>query len=302
MKKERFRDDGSEQDDGRSAEGGAGCSRAVHHGQELYERLIEALDRSDDDDDDEEEEEEEEDEDMGPHYKEWDDKRLEVCARMGMPRECPYISVRGCAEDRSDSEDESPPTAAEMTKARVILATEARMKASERAMKFAQGQHPRVDISGLGEDSDSDAMPGLGEDSDSDAMDSDDDDGGFFFFNTANGNAVVMGLEAQIDKATDAKKPKSTQFDELSMLTYAIHYNNMWFNDNEFWEEGDLVQSSCEKLATAWKKLLAHTDEELGIDPEFTRPGIEALLENFDEMLNDDPRGLGVKYPFQWRP
>ena len=253
--------------------------------EELYERLIEALDRSDDD---EEEEEEDDDEDMGPHYKEWDDKRREVCARMGMPRACPYISVRGCAEDRSDSEDESPPTAAEMTKARVILATEARMKASERAMKFAQGQHPRVDISGLGEDSDSDAM--------------DDDDDGFFFFNTANGNAVVMGLEAQIDKATDAKKPKSEQFDELSMLTHAIHYNNMWFNDNEFWEEGDLVESSCKKLAAAWKKLLAHTDEELGIDPEFTRPGIEALLENFDEMLNDDPRGLGVEYPFQWRP
>ena len=86
------------------------------------------------------------------------------------------------------------------------------------------------------------------------------------------------------------------------MLTYAIHYNNMWFNDNEFWEEGDLVESSCEKLAAAWKKLLAHSDEELGIDPEFTRPGIEALLENFDEMLNKDSRGLGVKYPFRWRP
>ena len=51
------------------------------------------------------------------------------------------------------------------------------------------------------------------------------------------------------------------------MLTYAIHYNNMWFNDNEFWEEGDLVESSCEKLAAAWKKLLAHSDKELGIDP-----------------------------------
>jgi len=36
--------------------------------------------------------------------------------------------------------------------------------------------------------------------------------------------------------------------------------------------------------------------------PEFTRPGIEALLENFDEMLNKDSRGLGVTYPFEWRP
>ncbi len=154
-------------------------------------------------------------------------------------------------------------------------------------MKFAQGHYP----GGYG--SDSDAMDG-----DDDFYDEDD----FFFFTTANGNAVVTGLEAQIKKATDAEKPKSQQFDELCVLTYAIHYNNMWFNDNEFWEEGDLVESSCEKLAAAWKKLLAHSDEELGIDPEFTRPGIEALLENFDEMLNKDSRGIGVTYPFEWRP
>ena len=150
-------------------------------------------------------------------------------------------------------------------------------------MKFAQGHYP----GGYKPDSDDD-----------DFYDEDD----FFFFTTANGNAVVTGLEAQIKKATDAKKPKSQQFDELCVLTYAIHYNNMWFNDNEFWEEGDLVESSCEKLAAAWKKLLAHSDEELGIDPEFTRPGIEALLENFDEMLNKDSRGIGVTYPFEWRP
>ena len=50
--------------------------------EELYERLIEALDRSDDDDDDDDDDEEEEEEDMGPHYKEWDDKRREVCARI----------------------------------------------------------------------------------------------------------------------------------------------------------------------------------------------------------------------------
>ena len=46
--------------------------------EELKERLIEALDANEDED--------EEEEDMGPHYKEWDDKKQEVCARMGMPR------------------------------------------------------------------------------------------------------------------------------------------------------------------------------------------------------------------------
>ena len=144
--------------------------------EELKERLIEALDAN-------EEEDEDEEEDIGPHYKEWDDKKAEVCARLGMPRQSPCLIIRSYGEDRSDSEDESPPTADEVAKIRVILGTDARMKATDRAMKFAQGQSP----GGYG--------------SDSDAMDSDDDyDDGFFCFTTANGNAVVMGLEAQINR------------------------------------------------------------------------------------------------------
>ena len=63
---------------------------------------------------------------MGPHYKEWDDKKQEVCARMGMPREAPCLVIRSPGEDRSDSDDESPPTADEVAKIRVILGTDAR--------------------------------------------------------------------------------------------------------------------------------------------------------------------------------
>ena len=84
--------------------------------EELKERLIEALDANED----------EEEEDMGPHYKEWDDKKQEVCARMGMPREAPCLVIRSSGEDRSDSDDESPPTADEVAKIRVILGTDAR--------------------------------------------------------------------------------------------------------------------------------------------------------------------------------
>ena len=53
--------------------------------EELKERLIEATTTTTNEDDDEEEEE-----DMGPHYKEWDDKRAEVCARI-------YPSALSCA-------------------------------------------------------------------------------------------------------------------------------------------------------------------------------------------------------------
>ena len=41
-------------------------------------------------------------------------------------------------------------------------------------------------------------------------------------------------------------------------------------------------------LANAWK-LLAHSDEELGIDAEFTRPGIEDLLNKLKDNISNIP-------------
>ena len=41
-----------------------------------------------------------------------------------------------------------------------------------------------------------------------------------------------------------------------------------------------------QKLGAAWSDLLAHTDAELGIDSEYTRPGVEALLDVFAESIN----------------
>ena len=38
------------------------------------------------------------------------------------------------------------------------------------------------------------------------------------------------------------------------------------------------MQPALTALGNAWKKLLALPDSTLGIDAEFTRPGIEALL------------------------
>lgn len=267
---------------------------------DLKERLCEALfgKKKDDKDDglgDSSSDDEKEEKDQGPYWNEWYHKKEEVCARMGMPKDNGYVTVR-MLDDRSDSEDDSPPTEDEVNKIRIILYTDARNKAYERAYKFSQGQNPQMDRMRQ-------MMRENAADSDDDMMDSDDDDDGFFMFNTTNGNTVVMGMEAQIKKATGAKKPKSEQFDELSMFTFALHFNNMWFNDNELWEDGELMQKSCKKLAAAWKKLLANTDEELGIDPEFTRPGIEALLENFDKMLNKEFHfGSRPKYPFKWKP
>ena len=45
------------------------------------------------------------------------------------------------------------------------------------------------------------------------------------------------------------------------------------------------------KLEKLWKEILAHSDEELSIDSEFTRPGIQAFLVDFKkkvEAVNED--------------
>ena len=52
-------------------------------------------------------------------------------------------------------------------------------------------------------------------------------------------------------------------------------------------------------LGSAWKGLLKLSDTELGIDGEFTRPGIVAML----EQLEDDFGGCEAtcEFAFKWR-
>lgn len=60
---------------------------------------------------------------------------------------------------------------------------------------------------------------------------------------------------------------------------------------------GACDQAIC-RLAKAWRKLLAHTDEELGIDTVFTRPGIVKLLENFQKNVSEIPDQNYYKFNF----
>ena len=63
------------------------------------------------------------------------------------------------------------------------------------------------------------------------------------------------------------------------------------------------MQSACEKLGAAWKKLLANNaNDALGADEEFTRPGAEVLLEDFGKMLESVGKDVEVTYPFDWKP
>ena len=56
--------------------------------------------------------------------------------------------------------------------------------------------------------------------------------------------------------------------------------------ENDLWRPGDAMQAGVARLGAGWKQLLGtYTDEQMKIDREFTRPGIEALLEEFEKKL-----------------
>jgi hypothetical protein len=182
----------------------------------------------------------------------------------------------GTALVRGVDEDAATPGEEDIAAVRILVITKERAKAMEAAQKFAMGLD--------GSDSDSDS------------------DGGLVMFDTSTGNAVVAGIADAIELAV-ARTSKPARFDHLLALTYALKEDEMWARDNEMWEDGDEMQSACAKLAAAWKKLLGeNTDEQLGCDEEFTRPGTEALLEDFGKMLESVSGDTDVSYPFDWKP
>ena len=183
------------------------------------------------------------------------------------------LNAVGCAFIRGVDEDVEPPyTEEDVAAMRIVVVTKARAKAFAAAQNFAAGQEI------------------------------DDDDCGIMMFDTSTGNAVVSGIADEVKKAV-AKKSKSAKFDHLLALTYALNDNDMWARDNELWGDGDAMQSACEKLGAAWKKLLgSSSNSELGVDEEFTRPGTEALLEDFGKILEDAAADTGVTYEFDWKP
>jgi hypothetical protein len=122
----------------------------------------------------------------------------------------------------------------------------------------------------------------------------------FMMFNTNSGNKVCAGIQKQVTKALKlATLPE--QFDSLFALTFALDRYDDWLNDNEYWERGGILEKGLKALAKAWKGLLVNTDASLGIDPEYTRAGIEALLEDMEEKVGEQSRGGESGYEFEWR-
>ena len=72
-------------------------------------------------------------------------------------------------------------------------------------------------------------------------------------------------------------------------------YNNTMLGCGITREGG--MEGMVKGLARLWKNILKRSDEDLGIDGEYTRPGVMAMLESFQESIESaesDP-------PFRFR-
>ena len=114
------------------------------------------------------------------------------------------------------------------------------------------------------------------------------------------GNAAIEATEEWV-LAANRMRSLPARFDALFAVTWVLRRHEFWMHDNEFWEAGGECEAVMKRLAAAWKALLRRSDQELGIDAEYTRPGVEALLETFAAELAEIERGDVHGYKFKWR-
>lgn len=107
-------------------------------------------------------------------------------------------------------------------------------------------------------------------------------DSDILMFNTSFGNYIKFIIPREIKKAMRKDLPE--KFDYLFAFTKTISEYDYWMNDHEETRE---LRKGLNLLGASWKRLLLNSNESLQIDAEFTRPGVEALLQNFETQLKD---------------
>ena len=121
---------------------------------------------------------------------------------------------------------------------------------------------------------------------------------GMCMFNTSDGNMICEGIPRECKKAM-SKKTLPESFDALFALTHGLKEYDFWMNDNECYEPGEELEKSMKVLGKAWRDLLKNPDAALGIDTEFTRPGIEALLGQLETDFEECE--VTSEFEFKWR-
>ena len=125
------------------------------------------------------------------------------------------------------------------------------------------------------------------------------DDYALAMFDTTTGTQVVAGIPGAVKKALKEATP-AAKFDALFGLTHGLKQFGAWMRDNECSAPGGELQKVLKLLGKAWLDLLKKSDADLGIDAEFTRPGIESYLESL--QLDFEACEATKAFPFKWRP
>jgi hypothetical protein len=113
-------------------------------------------------------------------------------------------------------------------------------------------------------------------------------------FNTSFSYDVQDSLE-MLKSLLKKQKTPAQKLDLLLAYTHTVKEYDVWMHDNEG-GMGDFTKG----LAAIWKRLLKGTDEDLGIDAEFTKPALEEFLKQFKTMVESvegyDDEGMKFKY------
>lgn len=103
----------------------------------------------------------------------------------------------------------------------------------------------------------------------------------FFMFNTSFSYHVLDCWEI-VKNSLAKSKSWPNKFNLLLGFTNAIKEFDTWMHDHEVGWGGEVFLAD---LAKRWKALLKKSNQELGIDEEFTRPGIVCFLERFKTIV-----------------
>lgn len=99
---------------------------------------------------------------------------------------------------------------------------------------------------------------------------------------------LIHGSTSWNDASTSQTKSWAVKLSLLLGYTSAIKESDVWMHDHEYGWGGEVF---LDELAKCWKAVLKRSNEESGIDAEYSRPGIICFLEQFKkrvEAINEE--------------
>mmetsp|Transcript_26433 Transcript_26433/g.39969 ORF Transcript_26433/g.39969 Transcript_26433/m.39969 type:complete len:227 (-) Transcript_26433:90-770(-) len=153
-------------------------------------------------------------------------------------------------EDEEEEQDTSKYTAEQMASLRYVFITQKREDKLDEMRRFILGSQANDSI---------------------------------MMFNTSFSYEVMDGFEEYKSRIWKKMKTPAEKFDSLFAYTYNLKNYDTWIHDHE---GGMGMDDMVKGLAGMWKRLLKNDDEKLGIDAEYTRPGVVQLLTDFQSDLD----------------